>query len=132
MIIKATFNDNDFTQVLEQFFEQPLLLGAVYCLKKWKNNTDIETLRKYRDIQVEMESYLHIIQDEQQFTPNKRGRFILILRNSIKDWLKDKYPDDYDYLSKALDVEFVKSATDEWQNGEIVYYFPAADKYITM
>lgn len=132
MIIRATFNDNDFTQVLEQFFEQPLFLGVLYCLNKWKDNTYIETLKKYRDTQVEMESYLHIIQDEKQFTPNKRGRFILVLRESIKDWLKDIYPDDFDYLSKELRVEFISSVTDKWQNGEVVYYFPTTGKYITM
>lgn len=132
MIIKATFNDNDFTQVLEQFFEQPLFTGIYYSLNKMKDNNDSQMLRKHIDLHEEIDEYLHIIQDEQQFTPNKRGRFILILRNSIKDWLKDKYPDDYDYLSKELHVEFVKSVTDEWQNGEIVYYFPTADKYITM
>ena len=132
MILKATFKDNDFTEVLEDFFEQPLFLGILYCLNKWKDNTDSEILKKYRDTQIEMQAYLHIIQDEKQFTPNKRGRFITILRDSIKDWLKDNYPDDYNYLSNNLHIEFVTSIKDKWQNDEVVYYFPTADKYITM
>lgn len=132
MIIKATFNDNDFTQVLEQFFEQPLFLGMLYCLNKWKDNTNDEILKKYLDTHTEIENYLHIIQDEKQFTEIKRFRFIIILRDSIKDWLKDNYAEDYEYLSKELHIEMVSTITDRWQNGEVVYYFPTADKFITM
>lgn len=132
MIIKATFNDNDFTQVLEKFFDKPFFSGISYCLNKYKTDNSSEIIRLYVDLSTEIDKYLKGIQDDIKFTPKVKQRFIDILRESILDFIRDKYSADYDYLSKQLTITIQNSVTDHWENGETVYYFPTHDKYIKM
>lgn len=132
MIIKITFNDNDFTQVLECFFDRPLFSGLNYCLKKYSVDNAPETLNTYRNLSVLIENYLHKLQDEKNFTEEDKTHFIEILKESLLDFIKDRYSKDLDYLSKQLTITIQNSVTDHWENGETVYYFPTHNKYITM
>ena len=132
MIIKITFNDNDFTQILESFFDSPLFSGLNYCLKKYSVDDEPETLNTYRNLSVLIETYLHKLQDEKNFTKEDKKHFIEILKESILDFIKDRYRDNLEYLSKQLTIRIQDSVTDHWENGEAVYYFPTHDKYITM
>lgn len=132
MIIKATFSDNDFTQVLEKFFNKPLFSGFSYCLNKYKIDNSSEVIRKYMDLSKEIDKYLKGLQDDIKFTTKVKQRFIDILKESILDFIKDRYSEDFDYLSKQLTITLQNNVSDHWENGETVYYFPTHDKYITM
>lgn len=132
MIIKITFKDNDFTQVLEEFFDKPVLSGFNYCLEKYSIDDDPETLNTYRKLSILIKGYLHKLKDENNFSKEDKKHLIAILKESILDFIKDNYAEDFEYLSKELIITTQKSVTDHWENGEMIYYFPTHDKYITM
>lgn len=131
MIIRATFNDNDFTQVLEEFFDGPLFLNVKYCLEKYRGDSK-EDLTKYFELNEEIESFLRKFQDDEKLSQGEKDRFVHILRDSLTDYINDKYEEDAEYLCEELELKLQKSVTDKWENGEVVYYFTGCDKYITM
>lgn len=131
MIIKVTFNDNDFTQILENFFSEQNLNSVMYYLKRFEKDDDIETLKNYRKYHKLILEYTNKI-SENTINDVEIAEFIKILKDSITDYISDKYKENLEYLSKSLNISIQKSLTDKWENGEVVYYFIRCDKYIVM
>lgn len=52
------------------------------------------------DLSKEIDKYLKGLQDDIKFTTKVKQRFIDILKESILDFIKDRYSEDFDYLSK--------------------------------
>lgn len=131
MIIKFTFNDNDFTQILENFFSEQNLNSVMYYLKRFEKDDDIETLKNYRKYSNLIREYANKV-SENTINDVEIAEFIKILKDSITDYISDKYKENLEYLSKSLNISIQKSLTDKWENGEVVYYFIRCDKYIVM
>lgn len=126
MIIRATFNDNDFTQILEEFFKY----------FKFKNYNlyykDCVDLKEYKDRVIESEDLLEkIIYNADKMTKTDKQRFIYIVTESIKVYIKTYYMSDYTYLVDKLKVTLRKQVDDNNENGEVVYHFINKDIYIT-
>ena len=68
MIIKATFHDNDFKNVLEGFFNKGLYLMLCYVKKGLTDSS--EDLKTYKDISIKIDDYCEKIQDEKSFRPS--------------------------------------------------------------
>lgn len=132
MIIKVTFNDNDFTQVLDEFFAGSLMINLTYCAEKYTKDESEENIRKYVEIRKEADKYMHLICEGKVFTEDEEIGFKEMLRKSILDYVRTNYDEDYDYLSDELVITLQNSVTDHWENGEVLYYFPMHDKYIIM
>lgn len=131
MIIKFTFNDNDFTHILENFFSEQNSNSIMYYLKRFEKDDDIETLKNYRKYSNLIREYANKV-SENTINDVEIAEFIKILKDSITDYISDKYKENLEYLSKSLNISIQKSLTDKWENGEVVYYFIRCDKYIVM
>lgn len=134
MIIKATFNDNDFTYILDNFF----LEGAMfytnrirYKLKLYKSKEDA---RKYVELDTEIENLIRkfVFGTDASITKEDKKQFLKILKEALDCYLYFEYTEDYDYLKKNLKLSFVQTIKDEDMNGEVIYYFLKHKRRINM
>lgn len=125
MIIETTFNDNDFTHILDEYWSRFRFVNYYYGLDR------IEDPAVYRDVRIDMESLIEkaVYNDLDQ---EESKRFLSYIRISILEFIKDNYQDDCIYLSDNFKVAIKKSVEDKNYNGEIVYYFLTNNVYITM
>lgn len=127
MIIKTTFNDNDFTNILEKYWDR-FMFDNYY-----KAVEDIEDLRLYRDLRIDMEELLKkAIYNEADLTAKEESQFEDYIKQSILAFVKKRYPSNLDYLKDQLYVNTRLTVKDKDENGEVVYYFLKHQKYITM
>lgn len=117
MIIQATINDNDFTERLERFFNR----FHVNCMDYiYNDGNDViggfDTFNKFQRL----------------LNPNVTTK----LKAEDKEFLKEiitaaikKYYND-EYISNNLKVEILKTYTDKWENGEVIYYFTTHNVHI--
>ena len=125
MIIETTFNDNDFTHILDEYWSRFRFVNYYYGLDR------IEDPAVYRDLRIDMESLIEkaVYNDLDQ---EESKRFLSYIKTSILEFIKDNYQDDYIYLSDNFKVAIKKSVEDKNYNGEIVYYFLTNNVYVTM
>lgn len=127
MIIKTTFNDNDFTNILEKYWDR-FMFDNYY-----KAVEDIEDLRLYRDLKIDMEELLQkAVYKEADLTAKEESQFEDYIKQSILAFVKKRYPSNLDYLKDQLYVNIRLTVKDKDENGEVVYYFLKHQKYITM
>lgn len=133
MILKITFNDNDFTSIIEEF------------LDKWKQNsfmydvlTDMDKYErddetgKYIDASHDWRNRNELLHKD-SYDEKDISKLVDLFKVSFSTYLEDNCCDNASYLISNLKVKCVSSIKDEWLNGEVVYYFPKhRDKYITM
>ena len=122
MIIRVTFHDSDYTQIIKTYFTRFKFCNYNYYYKNCKDLTE------YRDKSIESEDLLKkVIFESSKLTEEDKSRFVDIIKESIKEWLKVNYNEDYNYLIKNLDVSYRNVCTDDDENGEVVYYFTNKD-----
>ena len=125
MIIKATFNDNDFTYILDNFFVEGVMFYTNrirYKLKLYKSKEDA---RKYVELDTEIENLIRkfVFGTDTNITKEDKKQFLKILKDALDCYLYFEYTEDYDYLKKNLKLSFVQTIKDEDMNGEVIYYF---------
>lgn len=130
MIIRTTFNDNDFTHILEDYWNGFWFRN--YYLPIDKINTDTEKeAKEYVEKHKEAEELLEkAFYHEEQLTMEELQRFSYLIKESILCFIKLK--EDYEYLKENLHINIRLSITDKDQNGEVLYYFLKHKKYIIM
>ena len=144
MIVKYTFNDNDFTQVIEEYlndfgpfyvFNYPTAQGLdefKKLLEKYNDYNDKYYMEKditkeeYKEIKKKLHTILkaNIIQYMTSIKPNSGWSTDGMEAEDLIRNLK--------YLINNIKVSIVKSVPDQWENGEVVYYNPAWINYIVM
>lgn len=141
MIIKYTFNDNDFTQIIEKYLDEfgPFarwVLGSnvdkIYELKtQYDNHND-----KYMEEKLDKGQYI-----------NLKKKLVIELKKHFKAYIESIQPNsmwhtdgftalslvqDKEYILDNIKISLVKSIPDQWENGEVVYFITSNLKYITM
>ena len=134
MIIKATFNDNDFTYILDNFFVEGVMFYTNrirYKLKLYKSKEDA---RKYVELDTEIENLIRkfVFGTDTNITKEDKKQFLKILKDALDCYLYLEYTEDYDYLKKNLKLSFVQTIKDEDMNGEVIYYFLKHKRRINM
>ena len=134
MIIKATFNDNDFTYILDNFFVEGVMFYTNrirYKLKLYKSKEDA---RKYVELDTEIENLIRkfVFGTDTNITKEDKKQFLKILKDALDCYLYFEYTEDYDYLKKNLKLSFVQTIKDEDMNGEVIYYFLKHKRRINM
>lgn len=129
MVVKVTFQDNDYTNILESIFNNFTTVLSDYTIKQlmeeilqegkatsFDNTTDYITKLL---TQGEVEKPESIVLKE-------------LITDVITKYIKEHNEEDYDYLHRHLKVTITKSLTPKWENGEVVYYIPLTDTCITL
>lgn len=126
MIIRATFNDNDFTSLLNNYFE-------LFMFKNYKQYiSSISDAKKYVEESIKAEdalkymiySYSKDLINNKDEADKQLNLFINIVQKSISYYINglvDK--DTYKYLIEHLDISVSNTITSKDENGEVVYCF---------
>ena len=128
MIIRATFHDNDYKWLLEEFFKRFKFDHYGYHIRS------IEDPFKYRDMKVEAdELFEKVFYKSRQLTKKEALRFTKIIQESFKAYIRSYCSEDnIEYCIQNLDIKLRKVCEDKWENGEVIYYFINQDKYLIM
>lgn len=128
MIVKTTFRDNDYTSLLEKYWNKFLFCNSRCAINKLEG-------REYVDASIELDDLLQkVIYQEDRLTVKELKRFTEIIKDSIIEFLKIKNLDEstIKYLTKQLEVHIEFKIEDKDLNGEVVYYMFHAQKVITL
>lgn len=133
MIIRTTFNDNDFTHLLEEYWDGFWYKNYYCILDKYEKSDDYEDLKKHKEIYIEFHDLLDkAFFEENKMTVEELKRFERVITESIFAFIESKRSDSIDYLKKMFSVKIRFRIEDKWENGEVVYYFLNHKKMITM
>lgn len=125
MIIKATFRDNDFTYILDNFFVEGVMFYTHYIRYRLSLYKSKEDARKYVELNTQIEDLIRkfVFENDANITKEDRKQFLEILKEALDCYMYFEYTEDYDYLKKRLKLSFVQTVKDEDMNGEVIYYF---------
>lgn len=127
MIIKTTFNDNDFTYLLKGYWDQFWFKNYYLAINK------IEDAKQYREERIDAEEILEkIFYNEDKTTVKELRKFENIISNSILEYIKENDLENYEYLKRRLCVNIRLVISDKDENGEKLYYFIKQKQYIVM
>lgn len=133
MIIRTTLNDNDFTEILENFYKE--FWKGIFLLTE-KHKEDIHQSILDNDEYHKFERLYKKTGMNSNQLSDKDKEIILdyIKRNIIEYYLKYySGPDDNtNYFKENLKLSFVESVKDNFENGEVVYYFTTQDTFVSM
>lgn len=130
MIIRATFHDNDFQNVLEGFFNKGLYLMLCH-IKNGLTDSNEDTMLYVRYSTL-IDKYCKMIQDEKIFSKDTQQDFVNMLGEAFDKYIEQNYSDNAEYLKENLELEIINSVKDKWENGEVLYFFPMHEKYVIM
>lgn len=128
MIVKTTFKDNDYTSLLEKYWDKFLFCNSRCAINKLED-------REYVDASIELDDLLKkVIYQEDQLTVKELKRLTEIIKDSIIEFLKLKKLDEstIKYLTKQLEVHTEFNIEDKDLNGEVVYYMFHTQKVIIL
>lgn len=130
MILRITVGDNDFTQELEQFANDPE--GSAYLLKVCK----LENKELTQDEKIELfkraDRFRDLFYMTDKYTPELAKELCDMLQQNWENfvnyimcdhdyWDKDDKVRIRKYLIRDFKVKFQKSLTPKDENGEVVY-----------
>jgi hypothetical protein len=130
MILRITVGDNDFTEALEQFANDPE--GSAYVVKAAKVDNDTLTQDEKLTLFKRMNRFRELFYNTEKYTPELSAELCLMLKQNWENFVTHIMPNhDYwddaeacrikDLLIKDFDVKFQASLTPKWENGEVVY-----------
>ena len=126
MIIRVTFEDNDFMDFLEEYFKYDFL---TYREKRLITDITPEGLKEWKEIKIASDTLLKkLLYDE----PIDKHTLKNFLTEDLNYYIQNKGEDSVNYLLKNLDIQILDKVGSQWENGEVLYYFCAQAKYIIM
>lgn len=142
MIIKYTFNDNDFTQVIEKYLEE---FGPFYAF----NYNMYNGLDEFKKLLNQYDDYMDKYSEDKELTKEEfnklKNKLLIILKDNFTNYINNirinsnwhtdgldaiDLQEDKDYILKNIKISIVKSIPDQWENGEVVYFITSNQKYI--
>ena len=130
MIIRVTFNDNDYQNLLESQFKYGLSTSFLTVKSQYISSESEEALKKYKDISILQDNIFHKLNSEKELNLEEKQQLINIIKEAYKIVIESQYKNIKYYLLNSLTVDIINSFKDKWENGEVLYYFSSADKFI--
>lgn len=128
MIIKITFNDNDFTQIIEEYLGECRSNGMTAISYIWNMLSE-----RHEDYSIIREAFNDVERGRDALYNGDDKTYIDLLARCLLYYIEDKYDNDrYQYMKANLSIKSIKSLSCSDQNGEVVYFFPKHGKYVTM
>ena len=117
MIIKLTFNDNDFTPLLETYTSKIFDIGYY------------NSINEYSEFKRKIYKY-----ENDNLSEKEKQKLKKLIENQIRTNCKKylKKQNSSDYLIKSLEIKIIETIADKWQNNEVVYYITSNMKYLVM
>jgi hypothetical protein len=130
MILRITVGDNDFTEELEQFANDPECIAYLHKVCKPENTTLTQ------DEKIELfertDRFRELFYNTEKYTPELATELCELVKQNWENFVNHVMKDhdhwsDTDkirlreYLIRDFKVKFQKSLTPKWENGEVVY-----------
>lgn len=134
MILDITFEDNDFTQIIEELLDKcknDLEIVMAGILGKYNTGKD-EDIDIFIRKDSEIRKLVGIVYSGDKYGNDTIEQVIDRVRESIMYYIEENYKDKYKYLERCLKIVPVKYVRSKWENGEVVHWFVSYHKYITM
>lgn len=142
MIVKYTFKDNDFTQIIERYLDEFGPFGRWVSGGNVDRITDLMKIYDKHNDKYEEEKELSkeaFLTMKNELLKELYHHFIAYI-NSIQEnseWETEGFNarglvDNKEYIIDNIKINLVKNIPDQWENGEVVYYVASSMKYITM
>ena len=132
MIIRMTVEDNDFTELLEDFANDLRKLFFQETKSNYENDYSPEILRQLIETE---ETIRQTLWADSVKEVTDEGKTLLKARLHIMwgGYVDSGEQEDRikDYLKRDFKVDLSFKFEDKWENGEVVYYFTHADKWIS-
>lgn len=133
MIIRLSVNDNDFTQQIEPYMKNFVCyIRELMPEQDLGENPTFEQVYAWRLRDKRINSIMNpnitailTDKDKKYIVQQVRNTFVTYCDNHF-----DK--DTAEYLKKNLNVKVLSRVEDKWENGEAIYWFQHADKYIIL
>ena len=130
MIIKINVNDNDFAEKIEDILETKVN-GLIFItdayfnkqLDELKDKDNPEDVRKYVGISIQRDNVRDWLYEE-KIPKEKISEAKDIIKKSILFLIENDLKRNLEYLEESIEIEFPKSISCEWENGEVIYYIP--------
>lgn len=124
MIIRTTFNDNDYTDYLEEYWNDFMFKNYYAEVDLYKHKDDYDSLLKYRNLYIEYHDLLDkIILDKKDITEEDLKHFKDLIKRSIIAFIKYECLDSIKYLEDNLKIDIVNKVDDTWENREVILFF---------
>lgn len=130
MILRITVGDNDFTEELEQFANDPE--GSAYLMKACKLENDKLTQDEKLVLFSKAERFRELFYNTEKYTPELAAELCEMIKQNWENfvnhvmtnhpwWDEVESKRIKEYLIRDFRVKFQKSFTPKWENGEVVY-----------
>lgn len=112
MIIKLTFNDNDFTDILYSFAKN-MFINLTCGIKSSYSREEYEKFNKLLNPNI-----------CEQLTEEDKKTIIKRCKEQIEEFIVHctEKESEVVYLKQTLKVEIIETLEDKWENGEVVYW----------
>jgi hypothetical protein len=130
MILRITVGDNDFTEELEQFANDPECIAYLHKVYRPENTTltQDEKIKLFK----RTDRFSKLFYNTEKYTPELAAELCELVKQNWENFVNHAMKDhDYwsdtdkvrlrEYLIRDFKVKFQKSLTPKWENGEVVY-----------
>lgn len=131
MLIKVTMNDNDYTNIIENYFKQFIINYYYYIDKEYKSD-----VQKWVPMKISMEDMLQkAMYKQKEMTEEDYKEFKDYIRTGLSAYIYDKSGTTYgeELIYANLQIDFVDAIYDKdiiTGNDEVVVYVLQIGKYI--
>lgn len=133
MIIRLSVNDNDFTQQIEPYVKNFVCyIRELMPEQNLGENSTFEEVYNWRKKDKEINRLMN--PNSSVVLTDKDKKFIVDqVKRTFGVYCDNHFDEDTaNYLKKGLNVKVLTRIEDKWENGEAVYWFQHADKYIIL
>ena len=130
MILRITVGDNDFTEELEQFANDPV--GTAYFFKAARLDNESLTQDEKLELSKRLTRCEELFYRTDKYTPELAAELCEMIKQNWANfvnyimcdhdhWNEEDSKRIRSYLIRDFKVKFQKSLTPKWENGEVVY-----------
>ena len=133
MIIGLSVNDNDFTQQIEPYVKNFVCyIRELMPEQDLGENPTFEEVYNWRQRDKEINRLMN--PNSSVVLTDKDKRVIVSqIKRTFGVYCDNHFDKDTaNYLKKGLNVKVLTRIEDKWENGEAIYWFQHADKYIIL
>ena len=132
MIVKINIQDNDFASGICDVLQRKVS-GLLYIFEDYfwaklddiKEKNDPESLRQFVEISTKRDDLREWFMSDDGIPKEEVKNVKQIVKDSVLFLIKNHYDNDtLKYLKDNITISFPKTMKGEWENGEVIYYFP--------